>query len=185
MRDARERKAVCWNARERILAARARMKCQQICSERMSEKTISIDGIRSPLLEFGPASSDEAVVFVHGNPGSIRDWDALARSVGEFGRAVAIDMPGFGAADKPADFDYSVGGYARHLSKLMADRWVRQAHLVMHDFGGPWGLAWASNNPQAVASVTCINTGVLSRYRWHYLARIWHWGPSAIVIAIV
>jgi pimeloyl-ACP methyl ester carboxylesterase len=88
----------------------------------MSETTIIIDGIRSPLLQFGPASSDEAVVFVHGNPGSIRDWGALARSVGEFGRAVAIDMPGFGAADKPANFDHSVGGYARHLSKLMADR---------------------------------------------------------------
>jgi pimeloyl-ACP methyl ester carboxylesterase len=57
--------------------------------------SVIIDGIRSPLLEFGPANSDEAVVFVHGNPGSIRDWGALARSVGEFGRAVAIDMPGF------------------------------------------------------------------------------------------
>jgi pimeloyl-ACP methyl ester carboxylesterase len=84
-----------------------------------------------------------------------------------------MDMPGFGTADKPEDFDYSVPGYARHLGKLLADRGVRRAHLVMHDFGGPWGLAWAANNPQAVASVTCINTGVLSGYRWHYLARIW------------
>ena len=91
----------------------------------------------------------------------------MARSVAEFGRAVAIDMPGFGAAEKPANFDYSVAGYARHLGKLMAHRGVRHAHLVMHDFGGPWGLAWASNNPQAVAIVTCINTGVLSGYRWH------------------
>ena len=30
-RDARERKAVCWNARERTLGARAQMKCQKIC----------------------------------------------------------------------------------------------------------------------------------------------------------
>ena len=140
---------------------------------RMSETSVIIDGIRSPLLEFGPAGSDEAVVFVHGNPGSIQDWDVLARGVGQFGRAVAIDMPGFGAADKPGNFDYSVGGYARHLGKLMVVRGVRHAHLVMHDFGGPWGLAWASNNPQAIASVTCINTGILSGYRSHYLARIW------------
>jgi pimeloyl-ACP methyl ester carboxylesterase len=60
----------------------------------MSEASVIIDGIRSPLLEFGPANSDEAVLFVHGNPGSIRDWGALARGAGEFGRAVAIDMPG-------------------------------------------------------------------------------------------
>jgi pimeloyl-ACP methyl ester carboxylesterase len=40
----------------------------------MNETSVIIDGIRSPLLEFGPTNSDEAVVFVHGNPGSIRDW---------------------------------------------------------------------------------------------------------------
>jgi pimeloyl-ACP methyl ester carboxylesterase len=139
----------------------------------MSKTSVSIEGIRTPLLEFGPPGASEAVVFVHGNPGSIRDWEMLARGVAEFGRAIAMDMPGFGAADKPGNFDYSVPGYARHLGRLMAERGVQRAHLVMHDFGGPWGLAWAANNPQAVGSVTCINTGVLRGYRWHYLARIW------------
>ena len=139
----------------------------------MSEASVIIDGVRSPLLEFGSPGLDEAVVFVHGNPGSSLDWERLARGVGEFGRAVAMDMPGFGAADKPADFDYSVPGYARFLGRLLAERRVQRAHLVMHNFGGPWGLAWAAANPEAVASVTCINTGVLSGYRWHYLARIW------------
>jgi pimeloyl-ACP methyl ester carboxylesterase len=139
----------------------------------MSEISVVIDGVRSPILEFGPPETGEAVVFVHGNPGSRRDWESLARGVGEFGRAVAMDMPGFGTADKPADFDYSVPGYARFLGTLLAERKVQRAHLVMHDFGGPWGLAWAAGNPQAVASVTCINTGILSGYRWHYLARIW------------
>ena len=139
----------------------------------MSETSVSIDGVRSPILEFGPADVSEAVVFVHGNPGSILDWERLARGVGEFGRAVAMDMPGFGTADKPANFDYSVPGYAHHLGRLLSERGVRRAHLVMHDFGGPWGLGWAATNPHAVASVTCINTGVLSGYRWHYLARIW------------
>ena len=139
----------------------------------MSEASVIIDGVRSPLLEFGSPGLDEAVVFVHGNPGSSLDWERLAREVGEFGRAVAMDMPGFGAADKPANFDYSVPGYARFLGRLLAERRVQRAHLVMHNFGGPWGLAWAAANPEAVASVTCINTGVLSGYRGHYLARIW------------
>jgi pimeloyl-ACP methyl ester carboxylesterase len=139
----------------------------------LRKTSVSIDGVRAPLWEFGRPGADEAVVFIHGNPGSIQDWESLARGVGEFGRAVAMDMPGFGDADKPANFDYSVPGYARFLSQLLAERGVRRAHLVMHDFGGPWGLAWAAANSQAVASVICINTGVLSGYRWHYLARIW------------
>jgi pimeloyl-ACP methyl ester carboxylesterase len=137
------------------------------------EMSVLIDGVRSPLLEIGPADDHEAVVFVHGNPGSVRDWDHLARRVGEFGRCMAMDMPGFGAADKPTQFDYSVAGYARYLGRLLVERGVQRAHLVMHDFGGPWGLAWAAANPRSIASVTCINTGVLLEYRWHYLARIW------------
>jgi pimeloyl-ACP methyl ester carboxylesterase len=152
---------------------RSRLDRKNTAGDRMSESSVRIDGIRTPLLEFGPLEASEAVVFIHGNPGSIRDWESLASGVGSFGRALAMDMPGFGSADKPEDFDYSVPGYARHLEKLLAARSVRRAHLVMHDFGGPWGLTWAANNPQAVASVTCINTGVFSGYRWHYLARIW------------
>jgi pimeloyl-ACP methyl ester carboxylesterase len=34
-------------------------------------------------------------------------------------RAFAPDMPGFGQADKPADFDYTVDGYAKHLARLL------------------------------------------------------------------
>jgi pimeloyl-ACP methyl ester carboxylesterase len=139
----------------------------------MEKTSVRVDGISSPLLEAGPREAVEAVVFVHGNPGSIADWTRLVASVGEFARAVAMDMPGFGAADKPEQFDYSVGGYARHLGRLLTECAVERAHLVLHDFGGPWGLAWAAANPHAIASITLINTGVLLDYRWHYLARIW------------
>jgi len=135
--------------------------------------SVSIEGIRSPLIEAGAPAATSAAVFLHGNPGSTRDWEALVGAVGNFGRAIAFDMPGFGAADKSEDFDYTVAGYARHLGGLLVALGVRRAHLVMHDFGGPWGLAWAAANPSALASVTCINTGVLPGYRWHYLARIW------------
>jgi pimeloyl-ACP methyl ester carboxylesterase len=106
----------------------------------MRESSVNIDGVRSSVVESGPVDSDEAVVFIHGNPGSIRDWESLERGVGEFGRALAMDMPGFGDADKPTDFDYSVPGYASFLGRLLAKLSVRHAHLVMHDFGGPLGV---------------------------------------------
>ena len=134
---------------------------------------IRVDGVRSPLLEGGRLESDEAVVFVHGNPGSSRDWTRLATAAAEFGRVVALDMPGFGRADKPPGFEYTVRGYARHLAGALAELHIRRAHLVLHDFGGPWGLAWAAAHPHEFATATLVDTGVLSGYRWHYLARIW------------
>jgi pimeloyl-ACP methyl ester carboxylesterase len=134
---------------------------------------ITIAGIRSPLIEGGNASAEEAVVFVHGNPGSSRDWEELAAQVSTFGRAIALDMPGFGRAQKPEYFDYTVEGYARHLASALTELCIRRVHLVLHDFGGPWGLAWAVAHPDALASMVLINTGAWLDYHWHFYARMW------------
>jgi pimeloyl-ACP methyl ester carboxylesterase len=134
---------------------------------------VTVAGLRTILRRSGPDQDDTAFVFVHGNPGSSEDWTALLGAVGRIGRAVAVDMPGFGRADKPKDFTYTVEGYARHLARLLDHLGIARAHLVLHDFGGPWGLAWAAAHPDSFASAVLINTGVLLGYHWHYMARIW------------
>lgn len=135
--------------------------------------TVTVDGVRSPVLEQGPADADEAVVFVHGNPGAMADWDDLLGRLPADVRGIALDMPGFGAADAPDDFAYDVDGYGRHLGGALEQLGVRRVHLVLHDFGGPWGLSWAARHPDAVASIVLLNTGSLIDYRWHHWARIW------------
>ena len=133
----------------------------------------TIDGLVTPVSSVGDPNSTEAVVFVHGNPGSRRDWDDLLTRVASFARAVALDMPGFGRAERPRDFSYTVEGYARFLGSALDQLGIERAHLVLHDFGGPWGLEWAIGNPDGLASAVLINTGALVDYRWHYLAKIW------------
>jgi pimeloyl-ACP methyl ester carboxylesterase len=134
---------------------------------------LTVSGLRSPALMAGDAESPDAIVFVHGNPGSSQDWRALLEQVAPFSRALAVDMPGYGQADKPADFDYTVSGYAKHLGLLIASQRIRRVHLVLHDFGGPWGLTWAAEHLDQVASLTLINIGIQPGYRWHYMARLW------------
>lgn len=131
-------------------------------------------GIHTRVLQGGAnLKATEAVVFVHGNPGSCEDWRELMRALAPLGRVIAFDMPGFGQADKPADYPYSVEGGAAFLTEALRQLGVLRVHLVLHDFGGPWGLLWAGMNPMSVASLTLINTGVLKGYRWHLMARIW------------
>ena len=139
----------------------------------VTEGAVTVAGVRSPYLTAGPADADEAVVFVHGNPGPAEDWRRLVARTGAFARAVAPDMPGFGGADKPDRFVHTVDGYARHLAGVLDELGVRRAHLVLHDFGGPWGLHWAADHPDRFASATLVGIGVLRDYRWHSLARIW------------
>jgi pimeloyl-ACP methyl ester carboxylesterase len=134
---------------------------------------VSVDGVRSPLIEAGPGDAGEAVFFVHGNPGSSEDWRDLVAEVGEFGRAIAVDMPGFGHADKPRDFDYRIEGYAQFIEGALRQLGVETVHLVLHDFGGPFGFAWAASNPDAFGSALLFNTGSISQRRWHVMARIW------------
>jgi pimeloyl-ACP methyl ester carboxylesterase len=139
----------------------------------VSIDAVTVEGVRSPVLQAGSQDQSEAVVFVHGNPGPAEDWRDLLTQAGEFARAVAPDMPGYGNADKPREFRYTVDGYANHLAGVLDGLGITRAHLVLHDFGGPWGLAWAIRHPEGFASVVLINTGVLPDYKWHHYARIW------------
>ena len=97
---------------------------------------LQINSIRTPCFDIG-GDSKEAVVFLHGNPGSGRDWLDLMSQVQPFSRTLAPDMPGFGTAEKPTGFDYTVAGYATHFGTLLDERGIDRVHLVLHDFGGP------------------------------------------------
>src|ERR1017187_3226070 len=122
---------------------------------------IRVGAIDSPVIESGPEHAREAVVFVHGNPGSGTDWVGLVDAVGEIGRAVALDMPGFGQAGKPRDFTYQVSSYADFLQAALGELGIDRVHLVVHDFGGPFGLLWGLQHSSAWASVVLIDVGIL------------------------
>jgi pimeloyl-ACP methyl ester carboxylesterase/2-polyprenyl-6-methoxyphenol hydroxylase-like FAD-dependent oxidoreductase len=136
-------------------------------------RKLRVDGLATPIREAGSRRSSEAVVFLHGVPGSAADFEPLLAAAGQIGRAIAWDAPGFGKADKPDDFDHSVAGHAAFLDRVLAELGVDRVHLVMHDFGGPWGLEWTIENAEKLASVTLLGTGVPLDYRWHRTARIW------------
>ena len=136
------------------------------------EDTIRVLGLRLPVRECGPENAEEAVVFLHGQPGSSRDWQRMLHRVGEFARAVAFDLPGLGKAEKPVDWDYGIGMYGTAVAGALDALRIRRAHLVMHDLGGGAGLMWAAAHPEAFRSAVIMSTGVLIDYQWHWFARL-------------
>jgi pimeloyl-ACP methyl ester carboxylesterase len=136
--------------------------------------TLLAGGTRTRLVQAGPAEATEAVVFVHGNPGSADDWVRLAEAAGAAGhRAVAFDLPDFGETIAPDGFEHTPFGYAEFVAEALNELGIERAQLVLHDFGGPIGLVWAMAHPDALAGIVLIDTGVLPGYTWHSLARIW------------
>jgi pimeloyl-ACP methyl ester carboxylesterase len=142
---------------------------------KVRETEVTVAGVRSPVLEAGPAGAKEAVVYVHGNPGSRLDFRDLVARTGELARALAPDMPGFGDAGKPHPraFNYTAPGLGAHLAGMLEQLGVERAHFVGHDFGGPFAIGAVLHRPAGAASLSFINTGILRGYRWHKWARIW------------
>lgn len=147
------------------------------------QSVLDVLGLRLPVMEAGPPGADEAIVFLHGHPGSSRDWEQLLPRVAHLTRAVAFDMPGFGRADKPDNWDHSPGGNATLMAAVLRQLGIRRAHLVMHDFGGAWGLFWGVAHPDAFASAVLIDTGVLIGYRWHPVAAVYRTRPIGEIMS--
>lgn len=134
-----------------------------------------VDGLSSPYIEAGDPASTSAVVFTHGSPGCAEEFERLVSATGEFSRAVAIDMPGFGGADKPSPkrFEYSAPNIGVHLAKQLDALGIKRAQLVGHDFGGAFNLFAAGYEPSRTASIVMINSGMMRGYRWHSIARLY------------
>jgi haloalkane dehalogenase len=100
------------------------------------------------------------VVLVHGNPA----WSYLYRRfvpalTGAGHRAIAVDLLGFGRSDKPAEPGaYAIERHVARLEELLGSLDLRDACLVVHDWGGPIGLPWAVRNPDRVARLMILNT---------------------------
>jgi pimeloyl-ACP methyl ester carboxylesterase len=138
----------------------------------VTRSTVEVSGVRTPVLASGPQNSQEAVVFLHGSPGSSEDWLDLLPRIGALGRrALAWDMPGFGHADKPWDQKADLESGSRFIGDMLRRLGVTRVHFVLQDLGGAPALQWASEHPQALIGAVLIDTGLLG-YRHHQFAQI-------------
>ena len=113
-------------------------------------------GVRSFVREQG-AGPD--VLLLHGVPTSSFLYRKVIPQLADQGlRALALDFPGLGLADRPRDFDYSSSGLARWLGEAIDALELGRVHLVVHDIAGPIGGEWAVRNPDRVHSLTVLNT---------------------------
>jgi haloalkane dehalogenase len=110
-----------------------------------------------------------AVVLVHGYPESSRMWQPLMEELAAAGHhCVAPDLYGLGDSDalEPATFEASLAVFR----DFMATRGPGPFTVVVHDWGGFIGLAWACDNADRVARLVISNAGFFADGRWHGMA---------------
>jgi haloalkane dehalogenase len=115
------------------------------------------------------APSGDPVLLVHGFPQSSRMWAPLMQALAGAGRrCVAPDLYGLGDSEgeAPTTFEDNLEGFTRFADELGLDR----VALVVHDWGGFVGLAWACEHPERVSALVISNTGFFADGRWHGMA---------------
>ena len=104
----------------------------------------------------------EPVVMVHGNPNWSYYWRNLIPALSDRYRCLALDHIGCGLSDKPDDsaYEYSLAQRVRDFDAWLQSLQLTQPiNLVVHDWGGMIGSAWAVRNPERIARLVVLNTG--------------------------
>jgi pimeloyl-ACP methyl ester carboxylesterase len=137
------------------------------------EKRVEVAEIGTRYWEVEGARGEHPVVFLHGNPGSADGWLPFMTKLEGSRRCLAPDLVGWGKADKPADFSYTVENLAWFFERSIDELGARHFDLVVHDWGG-LGLITATWRPECVGRIVIINSvPFTSEYRWHWAARAW------------
>lgn len=102
------------------------------------------------------------ILMVHGTPTWSFLYRRLITALSNDYRVVAPDHLGFGLSDKPTDAPYTPADHARRLAALISELGLSDLTLMVHDFGGPIGLAHALEQPDNVARLVLFNTWLWS-----------------------
>jgi haloalkane dehalogenase len=110
--------------------------------------------------------SGDPVVMLHGNP----TWSFLFRGLidelRESCRVIVPDHIGCGLSDKPDDsrYRYTLASRVDDLEVLLDHLGIdRDITLVLHDWGGMIGMAFAARHPERIARLVVSNTAAFHK----------------------
>ncbi len=124
-------------------------------------------------IHFTDTGEGTPTLFLHGIPDSGEVWENVTKVVSATCRCVVPDLPGFGKSSIPAGFDITLNSMADFIQGFITALGITEpVNLVVHDIGGPYGLAWAVRYPASVKRIVIMNTVFQPEYRWHRYGRI-------------
>lgn len=103
----------------------------------------------------------DPVVMLHGNPSWSIYYRNLVKALRLEYRCIVPDHIGCGFSDKPSDdsYDYTLEQRVDDLEMLLQYLKIdKNITLVVHDWGGMIGLAYATRHPESIKRIVLLNT---------------------------
>lgn len=101
------------------------------------------------------------VLLLHGNPSSTYTWRHVIEPLALSYRVHAIDLPGYGFSEKPADAPYTATWMAGHVAAYLEAAGVTSAIVVGNSMGGEVASELAALYPRSTSAVVLIAPGGL------------------------
>lgn len=120
---------------------------------------VDLGGMQMHYLDEGRG---DAVIMLHGNPNWSYYYRNLVGALRDRYRCLVPDHIGCGMSDKPGDDRYEfslkqrVADLEAWLNKLQV---TQNLTLVVHDWGGMIGMAYATKYPDRIKRLVVLNTG--------------------------
>ena len=127
-----------------------------------THRTVRGNGIAMHVAELG---SGPLVLLLHGFPQFWWTWHRQLVDLADAGyRAVAVDLRGFGATDKPPR-GYDAPTLAADMAALVTSLGERDAMVVGNDLGGLLAWTMAANHPEVVRGIVLLGAAHPLRLR--------------------
>ena len=105
------------------------------------------------------AGQGDAVLLLHGIPGSGSSWAAVADRLSQHATVLVPDLLGFGGSSRPRELaTLHASGQADALEDALDALALDAVTVVGHDFGGPVGLLLTGRRPSRVVRLGLLAT---------------------------
>jgi len=121
---------------------------------------LDIQGHKLHYLDEG-AREAEPVVMLHGNPSWSFYYRRLVLALRDQYHCIVPDHIGMGFSEKPGpdQYPFTLDRRIEDLDTLLDKLDIKQnITLVLHDWGGMIGMAWASRHPERIKRLVVLNT---------------------------
>lgn len=119
---------------------------------------LDLGGVRMHYLDEG---AGPPVVMLHGNPTWSFFYRNLVLGLRDRMRCIVPDQVGCGLSDKPppSRYPYSMERRVDDLGRILEHASIGEPFtMVVHDWGGMIGLAWAVRHPERIRRLVILNT---------------------------
>jgi 3-oxoadipate enol-lactonase len=100
-----------------------------------------------------PWLDSDPVVLLHGNLETNEIWYGWVPQMAQHYRLFRPDLPGFGGSTAPANFEFTLAGFAKFVADFLDALGIQSAHIVGAKTGGGIAMQFAATYPQRTRSV--------------------------------